>query len=88
MTGVFGGRELRGIIVQQPSLRRFAISRSFLCGGYEGYMQCVDYGLMFNVLWSARYYAFHVGVGDSFDVVVFVRDGVVVRHSDIVEFCL
>jgi hypothetical protein len=51
-------------------------------------MQCVDYGLMFNVLWSARYYAFHVGVGDSFDVVVFVRDGVVVRHSDIVEFCL
>ena len=53
--------------------------RSFRGGGYESHVQCFDYGLVLNVLWSAWYYAFHVDVGDSFDVVVFVCDSVVVR---------
>ena len=34
---------------------------------------------MLDVLWSARYYAFHVDVGNSFNIIVFVRYSVVVR---------
>ena len=35
--------------------------------------------MVLNVRWSARYYAFHVDVGNSFNIIVFVRDSVVVR---------
>ena len=41
-------------------------------------MQSFDDGLVFNVFWSAWDYALHVDVGNSFNIVVFVRDGVVV----------
>ena len=33
---------------------------------------------MIGIFWSAGYYAFHVGVGDSFNVIVFVSNSVVV----------
>jgi hypothetical protein len=42
-------------------------------------MQGFDDGLLLDVLWSAWDYALHVDVGNSFNVVVFVRDSVVVR---------
>ena len=42
-------------------------------------MQSFDDGLVLNVLWSAWDYGLHVDVGNSFNIVVFVRDSVVVR---------
>ncbi len=34
---------------------------------------------MIGIFWSAGYYAFHIAIGDSLNVVVFVSNGVVVR---------
>ena len=41
-------------------------------------MQSFDDGLVFNVFWSACDYARHADVGNSFNIVVFVRDSGVV----------
>jgi hypothetical protein len=34
---------------------------------------------MIGIIWSAWYYVFHITIGDSLNVIVFVSNGVVVR---------
>ena len=34
---------------------------------------------MIGIFWGAGHYAFHIGIGDSLNVIVFVSNGVVVR---------
>jgi hypothetical protein len=52
-------------------------------------VQSCDDGLMVNVICSTGDYALHVDVGNTFNIVVFVRDSVVVRGIvSLVNFAL
>jgi hypothetical protein len=56
-------------------------------GSCEGDVKGPNDRLMISIFRGAGYDAFHVGIGDSLNVIVFVSDGCQ-RRSDIVEPCL